>query len=94
MNAKHAFLQFATRALSTTLSGVFEQCRMKVHGQQCEGHSPGLICSRCARFVCLNHAAAIPTIPPTIVCASCFIDDHQDLLREVGSDVIEAEVVE
>lgn len=79
--------------LAAGLKGLraFEQCRIP----NCTGHSLGIVCQSCSRFVCQSHAYVSASIPPRPICASCIIDDHQDLLEtEIDPDVIEATVVE
>lgn len=67
--------------LGRGLSRVTEPCRIP----GCTHHSMGFICRTCARYVCQRHAyATMPAIrKPEVICASCIIDAHEELLDVV-----------
>lgn len=72
------------KVLGRGLARVTEPCRIP----GCRAHSMGFICGECSRFVCNFHGyATMPGLKkPTIICASCIIDRHQELLEDVPEE--------
>ncbi len=66
------------KGLGRGLARVTEQCRIP----GCHAHSMGFVCKHCSRFVCNFHGyATMPGLKkPEIICASCVIDRHEELL--------------
>lgn len=64
--------------LGRGLAAVTEPCRIP----NCNAHSLGFICKQCSRYVCNYHAyATMPGLKkPEVICASCVIDRHEELL--------------
>jgi hypothetical protein len=75
-NLRDIAFKFASERLRTA----FEPCRLP----GCTNLSLGFICSVCSRYVCQKHAYVKASPKPEMLCASCVIDEHPELLEDVS----------